>query len=191
MFVRCWFPHSLGVQYSSLADHITANKTIKKDKKTGNRLNFTFLLEALYTLVDHFTMQEFGKSHLLAQGNFLELVTTRLFDIRERKLGALPDESLDWMVKILTRMAQKSPLLTLRDINKLLVSTEAGFMQKKLVGVRALRGICEAGVDVLEHSPTAGEVLSEVFAQVHNDVGTALLTGNKVESQWQRRTRSL
>lgn len=167
--------------YSSLADHITTSKTIKKDKKTGDRLNFTFLLEALYTLVNHFLTQEFSNSHLLAQGNFLELVTTRLFEIRDRKLGPLPEESLDWMVKILTRMAQKNPLLTLRDINKLLVSTDAGFLQKKIVGVRSLMRISDAGIDVAEHSPSVGEVMSEVFAQVHNELGVNIMgTGKAV-----------
>ncbi len=157
---------------------ITARRD-SQDKRTGTKLNFTYLLESLYLLVDHFTTQEFSKSHLLAQGNFLELVTARLFDIRDRKLGALPDESLEWMERILTRMAQKSPQLTLRDINKLLQTTDAGFMQKKIVGVRSLMRICESGIDVLEHSPTAGEVMSEVMATSHNELGVVLLTGNK------------
>mgnify|MGYP003348212184 CR=1 FL=1 len=34
--------------YSSLADHITAARTITKDKKSNGRLNFVFLLEALH-----------------------------------------------------------------------------------------------------------------------------------------------
>jgi hypothetical protein len=165
--------------YSILADHITQPKTIKKDKKTGDKPNFIFLLDALYTLVNRFLTQEFANSHLLAQGNFLELVTTRLFDIRDRKLGPLPDESLGRMVDILTRVAEKSPTLTLRDINKLLGSTDPGFLQKKIVGVRTLMRVCDAGVDVIEHSPTVGEVMSEVFTIVHNELGINLLTTGK------------
>jgi hypothetical protein len=166
--------------YSGLADHITQPKTIKKDKKTGDRPNFTFLLEALYTLVDRFLTSEFTDTHLLAQGNFLELVTSRLFDIRDRKLGPLPDESLGWMVDILTKMAVKNPTLTLRDINKLLQNSDAGFLQRKIVGVRALMKVCDAGIDVQENSPTVGEVMSEVFTVLHNDLGVNLLTSAKL-----------
>ena len=36
------------------------------------------------------------------------------------------------------KVAEKNPTLTLRDINKLLVSTDPGFLQKKIVGVRTL-----------------------------------------------------
>ncbi len=162
--------------YSILAEHITQPKTIKKDKKTGDRPNFTFLLEALYILVNRFLTQEFANSHLLAQGNLLELVTTRLFEIRDRKLGPLPDESLGWMVDILSKMAEKNPTLTLRDISKLLVATDPGFLQKKIVGVRTLMMLYDAGVDVAEHSPTIGEVMSEVFTAVHNELGVNLMT---------------
>jgi hypothetical protein len=35
------------------------------------------------------------------------MVTARLFEIRDHKLGALPAESVDWMVAILTAMAKK------------------------------------------------------------------------------------
>ncbi len=165
--------------YSGLADHITQPKTIKKDKKTGDRPNFTFLLEAVYILVDRFLTPEFTNTHLLAQGNFLELVTSRLFDIRDRKLGPLPDESLGWMVDIMTRMAEKNPTLTLRDINKLLQNSDAFFLQRKIVAVRTLIKACDAGVDVSENSPTVGEVLSEVFTVLHNDLGINLLTSAK------------
>lgn len=50
-------------------------------------------------------------------------------------------------------------------------------MQKKIVGVRSLIRICEGGVDVLEHSPSVGDVISDVFAASHSEIGVALLTG--------------
>ncbi len=112
--------------YSSLADHITAVKTIKKDKKTGDKLNFSYLLEAVLILVKHFTTQEWSKKEQQASSQFLEMVTLRLLEIRDPKLGPLPNESVQWMVEILSAMARKSTLLTLRELSKLLVASGPG-----------------------------------------------------------------
>ncbi len=128
---------------------------------------------------------------------FLDMVTARLFEIRDSKLGALPHESVDWMVAILTAMAKRSPHLTLRELNKLLVASGPGYLQKKIVGVRSLRKIGETSLDLLEHWPSVGEVMSEasvcacflrahseppeqVLAAVHNELGVALLATGKV-----------
>jgi hypothetical protein len=73
----------------------------------------------------------------------------------------------------------QSPHLTLRELNKLLVATGTGSLQKKIVGVRSLRLISENSLEVLEHWPSGGEVMSEVVTSVHNELGVALLTTGK------------